>query len=371
MTLFKKIAAYTATAALIGTGTYYAVTSNSIQHTAHWKVVPSGGYWNYPCVAGDTLVLDGTYTYLSFGNVSGKKDSTIVILGQNNPVMSNGFNFQDCNYWHITGNILIKNAAGTAISISGKSNHFEVNGVTVDSAYYFVWFKTEPADHACDSSYWHSMNMDDFYLHDCVFKRAKQDGIYIGSTDQNADRAVTCNGKTYFPLPATVSNIKVKRITITGTPRTGIQISGCTSGNNFIRRCNISNCGNEFNPYQGAGAALGGYDKNVDIAYDTIKNTYLNNLYSYGGSTISIHDNVFDSADICYGIKNPQVNASILLSATMPTTFQLRDNKIGYNNSNTSVVIYGISTYISDSSYTCNTGLITNNTGKQISVNCK
>lgn len=310
-----------------------------VQHTAHWKIVPPGGYWNYPCSAGDTLYLNGDYTYMSFGGVNGEPDKPIVVLGDN-ATLKNGFNFSDCNYWHITGKINIKNAPGTALSISGKSNHFEIDGVNIDTAFYFLWFKTEVGDHPCDSSYWHNMNMDDLYVHDCNFHYARQDGCYIGSTGQNADRAVNCNGKIYYPMPATVSNIRFERVRMTNAQRTFLQISGC-SGNNYVKNCYFNNCGFEFNPYQGAGVALGGNDNgNYEIAYDTIKNTYLNNFYSYASGTINFHHNLLDSADVVSGKINTQQNASVLLRSN-GSTYNFYSNKIGWSNNNVSLVVYG------------------------------
>lgn len=337
-------------ALLLGTGLITAAgsaslfmlgnTQQEVVHTSHWKVVPPGGYWNYPCTAGDTLYLDGHYTYMSFGKVSGAKDKPIVIMGSGNVIMSNGFNFSDCNYFHITGKINIENAPGTALSISGKSNHFEIDGVNIDTAFYFLWFKTEPADHPCDSSYWHSLNMDDLYVHDCNFNYCNQDGCYISSTDQNADRSVNCNGKIYYPLPATVSNIRFERVRMTNAQRTFLQISGC-SGNNYIKNCYFNNAGFEMNPYQGAGIALGGNDiGKFEIAYDTIINTYLNNFYSYASGTVNFHNNLLDSADVVSGKINAKENASVLLSAKN-ATYNFYENQIGWSNNNVQLVVYG------------------------------
>lgn len=316
------------------------------------------GYWNYPCQPGDTLFLHGVFTYMAFGNVNGTAGNNIVIdasdatfkwSGVNGQGV--GFNWQDCNYWKLINANIHNSFTGTAISISGKSNHFEIANCTVDSAVYAVWFKDEPQNHPCDSSYWFGHNtMTDLYLHDCIFMHINQDVCYLGSTDQKADRNVTCNGITYHPLPAQVKDVRVARIYIRHANRSGIQVSGGI-GLIYVDSCNIADMGNEQNPNQGTGISIGGNTYGAEVGWDTISSTYNYNIYVQGYGNQRIHDCLTDSAGYSYLYKNsqemPSVNASSYRSGT---TWKFYNNRFGLNTARpfTNVAAYATTSQMTD-----------------------
>lgn len=329
-----------------------------ITHSSHWKIIPSGSYWNYPFVKGDTLVLNGTYGYIGFDH----KDSGIITWV--NATMTNGFAFKDCKNWHLFGklgglqiNSHNANPTNTAIDIEGKSGGFEIGGVDIDSAAYFIKFKTDPQYYPNDSSYWTSLNMDGFHFYNFDCNYAKQDGFYLGNTDVDGKIYFKGYGENWWhPVPGSVSNVRIEHGRITNTQRQGIQLSLARTGINFINDCYIENTGFEWSLnhqstslYQGAGIALGKYTIVKEIARDTIKNTFLNNLYSYATGKVKITDCVFDSADIVWGVRNPQPNASVLLSAITPISmYKIRNNKIGWSNNGVGIVVYGAKSVISD-----------------------
>jgi hypothetical protein len=315
------------------------------------------GYWNYPCQPGDTLFLHGTFTYMAFGNVSGASGNKIVIDAKEATFKWNGvkgqgvgFNFSDCNWFKIMNANIHNSFTGTAISIGGKSNHFELGNNIVDSAVYAVWFKDEPQDHPCDSSYWFGHNiMTDFYMHDCKFLNINQDVCYIGSTDQKADRNLSCNGVTYHPLPAQVKDIRIARIYIRHANRSGIQVSGGI--NVYVDSCNIADMGNEQNPNQGTGISIGGNTFNAEVGWDTIKSTYNYNIYCQGYGNLRIHDNITDSAGYSYLYKNSQQMPSVNVSSyRIGTTWKLYNNRLGLNTAKpfTNVAAYATTSHMTD-----------------------
>lgn len=331
------------------------------QHTAKWKRILGNfpnGYINLSANAGDTLHLVGKFTYLYWGNKNGTSTNRIVVEGDSATFAWSGingqgvgFNYQDCNWWKLMNCNVHNGFTGTAFSITGKSNHFEISHCSVDSAVYAVWFKDEPSDHPCDSSYWFGNNtMDDLYMHDCSFIHINQDVCYLGSTDQKADRNVNCNGVIYHPLPAQVSNIRVARIFIRYANRSGIQISGGT-GINYIDSCNIASTGYEQNSFQGTGISIGGNTENCTLLNDTISNTFNYAVYCQGWKNITIFNMKIDSTGFIGNIKNVQPLPSInITSFRFPTTYKVYNNFIGLNTANpfTNIAIYATTANMTD-----------------------
>jgi hypothetical protein len=360
------------------------------QHTSHYKIMPPNtGSWGYPVTPGDTVVLSGNYTYIGWSNVSGTKEAPITILGKGANLV-NGFSFIDCNYFHITADSIgalkinshSADPTNAAIKADGKCNHFEVDHIQIDSAQYFVVWKTEAQDHPTDTTYWH-VNQDDFYLHDFKCNYAKQDGMYFGSTNTQANRPVSYQGKVLYPKPNTVSDIRVEAGTVSNVQRNGIQISNA-SDTNYINHVSFYNCGfewslthdNNASVHQGVAAAFGGNDRGYfEFGFNTIKLSFLNSFTSYVDSgTLHIHDNIFDSATICKSTDgsysaSPSQNANVLVNSSKNLLLQIWNSQIGYSNNHVALAVYGSGSAVS--SFICTTnGLVQDFSGSGLTNNC-
>ncbi len=267
----------------------------------------------------------GNYSYFSGANTSGTKDNPIVCNFAAGVIFSNGINLTNCSYWKFDGsdnkNLLILNASGVALSFKGKCNGIAIKGAKVQNPFSYIWFKTEVADFNtwdyftknADGTIQASFVMDDLTLTNCEFSGAKFDGGYIGSTGQNADRAVKMvDGNTYYPLPAKVSNIKIDNITINGAARTGLQISGLLEGTNYLKNSSISNCGQSLEAYQGASFLIGGNSPGgIEIDNNTFDGSNLYSVRTDGGGVIKFTNNTVVNATEVNGKANTQPMAAV------------------------------------------------------------
>lgn len=322
-----------------------------ITHTSHWKEYKPGGYWvtNSNLKDGDTAyLLKGNYTY-----ISGENLNNVTFLGEPGVVLSAGFNFTNSSNLKFDGgtktrNIQIKGAGGVALSFKGKCNNIKINGVDIDGAYSYLWYKTEIDDFGADTSYWH-IKMNGLYVTNCTWTGAKFDGVYVGSTNQQANRKIVINGKTYYPLPADVANIRFTNVYITGSYRTGMQISGCTSGTNWVKNCSIINVGTNMESDHGAALRLGGRTKNFTVDKCIFKNTWLYAFHSQASGNLVFSNNTVDSATAVAGKINPQPMAAVEFDTyNKPTFIKIYKNTIDYSNNNVPVVIYGSDKTLSD-----------------------
>ena len=320
--------------------------------------IKQGGNWfegNYK--PGDILhFAAGNYTYFSGANTNGTIDNPIICLFDAGVIFSNGINLTNCSYWKFDGgsnkNLVIKNAPGAALSFKGKCNGIEITGVKIDTAYSFLWFKTEVNDFNT-WDYWKkngtggieaSFIMEGLTVTNFEFLNGGFDGGYVGSTGQKADRPVTIDGITYYPYPAKVSNIKFENGTLNGAARTGIQISGLINGGSYLKNVTIQNCGKSQESYQGACFRLGGNSSGgIEIDNCVFDGSHLYAVQSQGGGLIKFTNNTVKNACIVDGITNTEKMAAVEFDTfeNTPATLNISGNKIGPSNNGVSVVIYG------------------------------
>lgn len=336
-------------------------------------MIPGGKWFEGNYKPGDVLHFPaGKYTYFSGANTNGTADNPITCLFDEGVEFSNGFNLTDCSFWKFDGgvnkNLVIKNAPGVALSFKGKCNGIQISGVAVDGAYSFLWFKTEVADFT-DWDHWQknddgtispSFQMNGLTLTNFKFSNGKFDGCYIGSTGQNADRAVVIDGITYHPLPAKVLNIKISNGVIDGAARTGMQVSGLVSGDNFLKHVEIKNCGQSLEQYQGACFLIGGNSPGGMVIDNCLFDG--SNLYAVrtdGGGVIQFTNNVVNNATVVNGKENDQPMAAVQFDGSdeEPTTLKIENNDVCASNNNVSIVVYGSSKSITADSTFLNNSL--------------
>lgn len=327
-----------------------------------------GSDWNYK--PGDTFVIranNNPYSYLSFDGIHGTEISPVVIINEGSQVkMGNGMAFNNCTYIKITGTgskdsygFYISDAGsnGVAIQISGRSSNIEVSNIDIYKKTYGFWVKEEAS--CIDSLQFPNWIISNISLHNNRIRKVTQEGMYLGSTAPNGEREIKCNGKTMHPKPLYLSNIKVYNNDIDSTNRSGIQLSCAASGNNKIYNNHVSNCGFEFNDYQGNGISLGGYTQ-AHVYDNVISNTYAIGILVLGAGFIKINNNTINNSGILAGKRvNGMDGIMVDTRFTKPvdsTVIQITNNRI--NN----YTDYGIRLY-----KTCNTykkdNIISHNTG--------
>jgi parallel beta-helix repeat protein len=95
-------------------------------------------------------------------------------------------------------------------------------------------------EHAINRLYYPNWYMDSIEIFNCMVKRVNQEGMYLGSTGENADRLNSCGEK---PYPMRLSNVNVHDNIVDSTGRGGIMLSGADKGNNSIYNNTITRCG--------------------------------------------------------------------------------------------------------------------------------
>lgn len=322
---------------------------------------------------GDTInLLPGNYGYITFSNIYGTPSNKIIITCSGSVTMSNGFAFYDSRHIRISGkNMLwIKDNPNTvAINIEGKSSDFEIDHIKARNVYSLCWFKTEPTLYK-DTSYWSTMIMDSLYMHDDSVWNSNFESLYIGSTDQNADRKCLANdGNYYYPYPASVRNIRLVNLFVDSSKRTGGQISGLLLGKNVIHNCTFLYSGTNKESNQGAAFRIGGRSVNITVDSCTFINSWLYAFQSQATGKVLFRWNNVDNATKL-DVVNPQQMAAVEFDNYGMTTYRIRENNIGFSNNNVSVVVYGTPQTVSTNSLYYNnitTGTFQNKT----SVNFK
>lgn len=303
------------------------------------------GNFNYS--AGDTFVLKAGIKYTYF-TVYGVHDVTIINQG-GVVTLQNGFNFTNCKNIKVTGTgskanygfeIRGHTDGDVGINITGLSSHITCNNIYIHDKTYGFWVKQEVSA-TCDADlYYPNWYMDDINIHHCMIKRVNQEGMYLGSTGQNADRP---NGCGKYPYPMRLSNVSVHDNIVDSTGRGGIMLSGADKGSNVIYNNKISRCGFEFNSYQGNGIVIGG-NAYANIHDNTISNTLCDGIWVLGvGTTYVMHNNISNSgylkdkhANNMHGIAfDARPSHSFRLS-----TFIIKNNTIGKHTDVADVYIY-------------------------------
>lgn len=329
------------------------VSSNNVSHATGSKRIylNNAGNWidqNYAYNSGDTFVLKSSisYTYISMSNVH-----DVVIINEGGVAkMLNGFNLNSCSNITITGTGSSKDTYGieisghtpgdVAIDINGKSKNITCKNLYLHDKTYGFWIKQEVAN-TCDASlYYPNWYMDNISIIKCKIKRMNQEGMYLGSTGQNADRPNSCG---LYPYPMRLSNITVKDNIVDSTGRGGIMLSGADKGTNKISNNTITRCGYELNSYQGNGIVIGG-NSYATIQNNTIKNTLCDGIWVLGCGTIKVMNNTIDSCGWLNGTYAGNMHGvSFDARPTFPfrlSTFYIENNTISKHTDAADVYIY-------------------------------
>jgi len=332
------------------------------------------GYYNtgqgIGCNPGDTLVLTASqnpYSYFSLESVYGTSSCPITIINEGGQVsMVDGIALSDCRHVNIVGTgssdkygFLIQdpNSQGVAIDIFGRSSNIIVNNVFIHDKTYGFWVKQEAS--CADSLQYPNWIIDSISIHDNMIENTNQEGMYLGSTDPNGTRGVSCNGDTIYPKPLRLGDILVYNNIVDSTNRSGIQLSCASHGANHIYNNVISNCGYELNPNQGNGISLGGYTHGY-VHDNKITNTYALGILCLGAGKIRIMNNTISNSGILgSNTANGMDNIMVDTRPTTPIDSSLVDVENNNLNGNTD---YGVRFYETYPTFE-NGNIICGNTG--------
>ncbi len=298
---------------------------------------------NFSYSPGDTLVLTGTWTYCTLDGICGTPNNYVIVINQGSQVqLSSGFSFSNCRFLKLLGTgstnkygflISVPFNEGVGITVTGRSSHIEISNVDIYNKTYGYWVKQEAS--CADSLQYPNWVINHISIHDGRIKKTNQEGMYLGSTDPNGTRVISCNGSLVYPKPLRLGSIQVYNMIIDSTYRSGIQLSCASQGNNEIYNNTISNSGFEYaSNGQGSGISLGGYTQ-ANVYNNTITNTYTMGISSLGAGFISIKNNTVLNSGTLAGHTVPGM-ASIMVDTrnTNPadsTTFAIQDNNLGTN----------------------------------------
>ena len=290
----------------------------------------TASWWHMQVNPGDTLILKAqiSWSYFRMENYNGTANCPIVVINEGGQVwMTSGLDATNCHHVKMTGSgspntyygFKVYNPGndgyGVAIGIGGKSKHIEVERVDVVNKGYGVWAKQDPL---CDVSFnYPNYVMDDIEIHHCRFKRIFQDCIYAGNTDPLGERITYCNGVETHPVPMRLSNINIHHLIIDSCGRTGIQLSGADAGLNQIHDNVITNCGYEYNQWQGNAISIGGMTRNCYVYNNVIKNTFLYGIFDLGADSSFVYNNTIDSSGFLP--IDPSIDINALAAATSTT----------------------------------------------------
>lgn len=377
-----KILSTIAAASLIGGVTYIA---NKNEPEVVGKQFTSLSHSFVNMVSADTLIIPaGSGGGYYFGQVNGIDSlHPFVVMNKDGMynITSGGFEVENCKNFKIIGvggswgNYGFKtNAAGVPVVFRGKMENYEISHVWITGGTTGgLWNKTELSEVAarynCDPKYLYPYHMKNGYFHDLLIENCGGEGFYGGSTNPLGGRdSIFCNGKWIKPRPMGLANMRIENVAVINSGRTGIQLSGADSGDNYIRFCKVYNSGRELNSSQGAGFAVGDGSINVTLYKDSVFKSYIYNFYSYGYGIQKLAYCYGDSAGYYGTVKNPQQIPSVNLTAKMfPTTYKIKNctfkvnsavpftNYVVYNNNNSMTPKGNI--------FDSNTGTFQNNSG--------
>jgi len=302
---------------------------------------------NFNYSPGDTFVLKSgiDYTYFVLSNVH-----DVTIINEGGVVhLQNGFNLANCNNVTITGTgtdqfygfeVSGHTAGDVGVDINGKSSNITCEHLYIHDKTYGYWVKQEVASTCDESLYYPNWYMDNITIRNCKIKSMNQEGMYLGSTGQNADRP---NGCGKYPYPMRLSNISVYNNIVDSTGRGGIMLSGADEGINKISNNTITRCGFEYNSYQGNGIVIGGNSYAI-IDSNTIKNTLCDGIWVLGTGTTRVRYNNIDSSGWLEGTYAGNMHGiSFDARPSHPftlSTFRIRGNTIGKHTDNADIYIY-------------------------------
>ncbi len=319
--------------------------------------------------AGDTIVLTASqnpYSYVTLEYFTkGTSSCPLVIINEggqvkltnyNGDAIPGGFTFFSSQHIKVTGTgsnnkygfkITTPDNRGVGVDVYGRSAYFEIDHLDIYNKGSGMWIKHE-ADCA-DSLSFPNWVLHDFKLHDNYIHNCQQEGMYLGSTDPNGTRVITCNGKSAYPKPMRLGNFHIYNNIFDSTGRGAIQLSDADSGESEINNNAITNIGYEWNIYQGNGIILGGYT-HAYVHDNNIDHTYSTGIYSLGAGLVRIVNNTVDHSGMLNG-KTANGMASIMIdtrNTTNPSpgqhnpvmlTFKVKSNSLGSNTD------YGVRVY--------------------------
>jgi len=325
---------------------------------------------SFGCKPGDTLVLQASnnpYTYFAIGALHGTEDCPITIINEGGQInLSNGMALDNCRFINITGTgnskenygFKIEDPAsqGVGVDIHGRSSNIEIQHVFIHNKTYGFWVKQEGS--CIDSLQYPNWVIGNIYIHDNKIVKMNQEGMYLGSTDPNGARNVSCDGKVIHPMPLRLGNIKVYNNIVDSTNRSGIQLSCGSEIMNEIFNNTVTNCGFELSDIQGNGISLGGYSS-AKIYNNKINHTYALGIMCLGSGKILIKNNTIDNSGNLNGNKtNGMAGIMIDTRPTNPvdsTNFFILDNKIG-SNTDHSIRVYKTVDSYAKGNVICNSG---------------
>jgi predicted esterase len=282
-----------------------------------------GGYYNaHPLRAGDTLFLDGSYTYsyIYLDNRIGTPSCPIIITNRNGiaKLRRNQMQIQSCQYIKVLGNnggqqygIDIRGRNNDTlwngqfgIAITGKSKCVEIANVLIRNMGIGIKIGS---DGDCDPSFnFPNWTLDSISIHDNKIVRIWNEGMYLGNTSPDNmpsgpggydPRPKICNGQTIYPKPARLGNIKVYNNIVDSTGRGGIQMAAASTGINEIYNNTVMHNGMNGDDAQGTAISTGAYTI-AKIYNNTISNTYTWGIALLGSSsTNQIQEIVNNSID--------------------------------------------------------------------------
>jgi len=302
---------------------------------------------NFNYSPGDTFVLKSgiDYTYFVLSNVH-----DVTIINEGGIVhLQNGFNLANCKNITITGTgtdhfygfeINGHTAGDVGVDINGKSSNITCGNLYIHDKTYGFWVKQEVANTCDESLYYPNWYMDSITIRNCMIKRMYQEGMYLGSTGQNADRPNSCG---QHPYPMRLSNISVHDNIVDSTGRGGIMLSGADKGINKICNNTITRCGFEYNSYQGNGIVIGGNAYAI-VDSNTIKNTLCDGIWVLGSGTTRVRYNTIDSSGWLEGTYAGNMHGiSFDARPSYPftlSTFRIRGNTISQHTDKADIYIY-------------------------------
>ncbi len=296
---------------------------------------------------GDTLVIPAVsspYTWLDFTDIYGTPTCPVVITNGGGQVWATvRFNCGNCRYVHMDGTgtpgvqygFLLHNAQkiSAGIDVYGRSSYVEMNNISIHNMDYGIWVKQ---DQGCiDSLNYPNWTIDHISIHDNSIVGTYDEGMYLGTTDPNGTRIVTCNGVQPNPLPKPLylSNFSIYNNYIDSTGRSGIQLSDAETGDNEIYNNRISNNGLQLNSQQGNGISLGGYTS-AHVHNNLITNTFTMGIFSLGAGPEVIDHNTISLSGHLEGGSPGSASIMVDTRPTIPvdsTTFNINNNTLGTN----------------------------------------
>jgi hypothetical protein len=290
---------------------------------------------------GDTLALQpGNWTYFALVGFRATAECPLRIVNDGAPVrLTAGFGFTDSSHIELDGTgapgteygFSVENPSGqgAAISISGTSEWIEAHHVSVTGTMYGVWAKHE-AD--CDPKYQYpNWVIDHVTLRNLRISNVGQSAMYLGSTDPNGHRGVSCNGVMTYPLPLRLGHFSIHDNIIRHTGRSGIQLSDAELGTSEIHHNDVAETGWELNNQQGNGISLGGYTR-AWVHHNRIRNTFIPCIMALGTEARIENNDVagcgYLGTSVAQGMDGIMIDTRETIPVTL-STFQVRDNAIG------------------------------------------